>query len=394
MTTEASFEFSSGGRIVFGNGAFAQLGAAASGLGRQALVITGLAHGNTTEQAVELLARAGIGSVIYPVETEPTPDIVLAGVQIAARSACDLVIGIGGGSAIDAAKAAAAGLANPGDLKDHLEVVGKGTPLEHSALPCIAVPTTAGTGSEVTRNAVLSVADPNHPGREVKVSLRHVSLLPRVAIVDPELTYSLPPEATAATGMDALTQVIEPFVSNRANPLTDAICREGIMRAGRSLRKAYLDGNDRQAREDMSLAALMGGLALANARLGAVHGFAGPFGGMFHAPHGAVCARLLPVVMHANIRALRTRSDGGEYLARYAEIARILIDDPNSTAEAGAEWVAELTHEINIPPLGVWGLTEADFSAVAEGAGRASSMQGNPIRLEMDELKAILAAAI
>ena len=304
------FEFASAARIIFGPGTVTQIGALARELGRRALVTTGLdpAQG---EPVLVSLAAAGVDYVTLVVSGEPTTDLARQGARLARESDCDLVIGLGGGSAIDAAKAIAALAANGGDPLDYLEVVGRGQPLTQPSLPCIAIPTTAGTGAEVTRNAVL--ASPEHG---IKASLRSPTMLPRLALVDPELTYSLPPAVTASTGLDALTQLIEPFTSSKANPLTDALCREGMMRAARSLRTAYEDGRDAAAREDMALASLFGGLALANAGLGVVHGFAGPVGGMFHAPHGAVCAAFLPHVMAVNARALRARQPGSAALAR------------------------------------------------------------------------------
>ena len=234
------------------------------------------------------------------------------------RSAgCELLIAIGGGSAIDAGKAIAAMAANPGDVLDYLEVIGKGQPLTNAPFPMIAVPTTAGTGSEVTRNAVLG-----SPEHGVKASLRSPMMLPRVAIVDPQLTLGLPRAMTASTGLDALTQLIEAYVCLRANPMTDTLCLDGLRAVKSSLVRACEDGNDAAARAGMSYASLLGGLALANAGLGVVHGFAAPIGGMFDAPHGAVCAAILPYGMEANIRALRERSPEGGALARYREIAR------------------------------------------------------------------------
>jgi alcohol dehydrogenase class IV len=218
-------------------------------------------------------------------------------------------------------------------------------------------------------------------------------MLPRVALVDPELTYSLPPHVTAYTGLDALTQLIEPFVSVKANPLTDAICRDGIRRAGRSLERAYSDGND-TAREDMSLAALFGGLALANAALGAVHGFAGPFGGMFDAPHGAVCAALLPHAMAANVAALHSRQPESPALRRYDEVARLLTDSETATAADGAAWVGALCEALNVPGLSSYGVTQTDFPALIEKAARSSSMKGNPIALTTDEHQDILERAM
>ena len=236
------------------------------------------------------------------------------------RANCDLIIGLGGGSAIDTGKAIAALLTNAGDPLDYLEVIGRGQALTDAPAPFIAIPTTAGTGAEVTRNAVL--ASPEH---RVKVSLRSPLMLPRVALVDPELTYGLPPAITASTGLDALTQLIEPFVSIRANPLTDAICRDGMRRAARSLRRAYEEGTMLPPARTWP-ASLFGGLALANAGLGAVHGFAGPLGGLFPAPHGVICARLLPLIVEANVRALQERKPNTSVLQRYAEVARLTAD--------------------------------------------------------------------
>ena len=382
------FEFATAGRIIFGEGSLAEVGTLAAGLGRRALVVTG----QSPERAAPLLARlddAGVTHETFTVAHEPTVQLALDGVRRAQDLGCDLVIGFGGGSALDTAKAIAALLTNPGDPYDYLEVIGRGAALTRPAAPTIAIPTTAGTGSEVTRNAVL--ASPEH---RVKVSLRSPLMLPTIALIDPELTYSLPPDVTAYTGLDALTQVIEPFVSSAANPLTDAICREGIWRAGRSLRRAFRQGDDVEARADMAFAALCGGLALANARLGAVHGFAGPFGGMFDAPHGAVCAALLPHVMAANVAALRARAPQHPALGRYDEIARLLTGNAAASADEGVAWVRELVAELNVPGLGTYGLDEAAFAALIPAAQRSSSMKGNPIALTDDELRAILRQAL
>jgi alcohol dehydrogenase class IV len=223
-------------------------------------------------------------------------------------------------------------------------------------------------------------------------------MLPRLALVDPELTYSLPPDVTVSTGLDALTQVIEPYVSNRANPMTDTLCREGIRRAAHSLRRAHehacSQGDDGTAREDMALTSLFGGLALTNAKLGAVHGFAGPIGGMFSAPHGAICGRLLPHVMAVNVQALRERAPESEPLRRYDEVARILIDSPRASGRDGAVWVQALCEALNVPPLASYGMTEEDFPALIEKASVSSSMKGNPIKLTPDEMHEILARAL
>ena len=238
------FEFATANRILFGSGVLQEIPALAAGMGRRALVITGQSVTRATE-VIEGLADVGLGVTVFHVELEPTTDRVRVGVTAGREAGCDVVIGIGGGSVLDTGKAIAALLTNSGDVFDYLEVIGRAQPLPESPLPYIAAPSTAGTGTEVTRNAVL--LSPEH---RVKVSLRSPLMLPRLAVIDPELTYSMPPIVTASTGLDALTQVMEPFVSNRANPLTDAVCREGLARVARSLRRAFTDG-DPAAREDM-----------------------------------------------------------------------------------------------------------------------------------------------
>ncbi|MHC4157699.1 MAG: iron-containing alcohol dehydrogenase, partial [Planctomycetota bacterium] len=249
------FEFATATRIIFGPGTIKEVAPLAAELGKCAFVVTG----STAERAkplLEQLNKKGIEYVTFNVPGEPTTTLVAEGVKLARQAESDLVISIGGGSALDTGKAIAAMLTNTGDLEDYLEVVGLGKPLTQAPVPHIAIPTTAGTGTEVTRNAVIAV-----PEHKVKVSMRGSFMLPRVAVVDPELTYSMPPSLTASTGLDALTQLIEPYVSNKANPLIDGICREGLKRIGRSLRQAYEDGSNSSAREDMALASLFSGLA-------------------------------------------------------------------------------------------------------------------------------------
>lgn len=382
------FEFATASRIIFGAGSLADVGSLAANLGRRALVVTG-GDSLRASALLDYLTHAGVSFATFAVLGEPTTEAARAGAQKASRERCELVIGFGGGSVIDAAKAIAALLTNGGDPLDYLEVIGRGQPLTKASAPTIAIPTTAGTGAEVTRNAVLQ-----SPEHRVKVSLRSPTMLPTVALVDPELTHSLPPALTASTGLDALTQVIEPYVSNLANPLTDAICIDGISRAARSLRRVFANGDDPAAREDMALVSLYGGLALANARLGAVHGFAGPFGGMFDAPHGAVCAALLPHVMQMNVRALRARQPNSDALVRYEEIAQIVTGNPDATPFDAVVWVQELCRDLRAPRLGAYGLTEKDFPRLIDMAQKASSMKGNPIKLTPAELQEILEQAL
>ena len=382
------FEFATAGRIVFAAGALAEAAPAARALGRRTLVVTG-SNLTRAQPLIDALAAAGVATVRLAIASEPTIDDAVRGAAQARAERCEVVIGFGGGAALDGAKAIAALAANPGDPLGYLEVIGRAQPLAHTALPCIAIPTTAGTGSEVTRNAVLA-----SPAHRVKVSLRSPHMLPRVAIVDPELTRDLPPALTASTGLDALTQLIEPYVSSRANPMTDALCIEGIRRAARSLRRAVDHGEDRAAREDMALASLLGGLALANAGLGAVHGFAGPIGGMFPAPHGAVCAALLPHVMAANLTALRARAPGSGTLARFDELGRLLTGRPHAAAEDGVHWLRDLVAALRIPALRTYGISPADTAAIVAAASKASSMKANPLPLTDEELAAILERAM
>ena len=381
------FEFTAPARIVFGEGAVRDVAPAAAALGRRALVVTG-ARGDRAAPLVTALNTSGVSCVPFAVAGEPTIDLVREGSRFARGEHCDLVIAIGGGSALDAGKALAALITNTGDPLDYLEVVGRGQPLQNTPVPMIAVPTTAGTGSEVTRNAVL--ASPEH---RVKASLRSASMVPRLAVVDPELTWDLPPAITASTGLDALTQLIEPYVSTRANPMTDLYCVDGIRRAAAALPRASADGKDRAARHDMAWASLLGGLSLANAGLGAVHGFAAPVGGMFPAPHGAVCAAVLPHAMDVNVRALRRRGADGEALRRYEEVARLLTGNPQAGAADGVAWIADLCRRLEIPPLRTYGVRPEDFGVLVEKAAKASSMKANPIVLTPEELTEIVSRA-
>jgi alcohol dehydrogenase class IV len=382
------FEFATATKIIFGRGTIEEAVSAAISLGRRALVVAGSTPARLDSFIKDLSAR-NLECTLTPITGEPTIPAILDGVRIAIEARCDFVIGYGGGSVMDAAKAISALMANPGPPLDYLEVVGSDKPLAQPCAPCICIPTTAGTGSEVTRNAVL--ASPEH---RVKVSLRSPRMLPALAVVDPELTYSLTPAITASTGMDALTQLIEPFVSNKANPLTDAICRDGIRRVARWFRTAYEDGLNPEARENMALASLFGGLALANAGLGAVHGLAAPLGGMFPVPHGTISACLLPLIMDANLRALNTRLKDSPALARYDEIAFLLTGKASAKAQDSVEWVQKLSSDLSLPKLSGFGIAEQDLPAIAMHAKKSSSMKGNPVELTVEELTQALKEAL
>jgi len=379
------FEFATAGKIVAGAGRAAELPGMVAGLGSRVLVCTGAdpaRHGG-------LLAGLGLPAVVVTVAAEPTVELARAGVAAAREHGADVVAAVGGGSVIDLAKAVAMLLGNGGDPLDYLEVIGSGRKITQPAVPCVAVPTTAGTGAEVTANAVLA-----SPAHGLKASLRSPLMIPRVALVDPELTVSCPPRVTAASGLDALTQCLEPFVSVRANPLTDGLAREGLRRAAAGLRAAYADGRDLGARADMAMCSLLGGIALANAKLGAVHGLAGVIGGTTDVPHGVACAALLAPVVEANVRALRSGQPGGPALDRYAEAARLLTGRPAASIDDGLTWIRETVSLLDVPGLAAFGIGPQHAGDVAAKAARSSSMQGNPVTLTPGDLRAIFLQAL
>ncbi len=381
------FEFATASRIIFGQGTVKEVAPMASKMGNCALLVTG----RNVERAGPLLGslkNTGMKIVTFSVSDEPTIELTIEGVELARQNASDIVIGMGGGSVIDTAKAIAALLTNSGDIIDYLEVIGRGKPLSRPSAPCIAIPTTAGTGAEVTKNAVLTSQE-----HKVKVSLRSPTMLPDLAIVDPELTYSMPPSLTASTGLDALTQVLEPFVSVKSNPLTDTLCIEGLKRAARSLHRAFKDGSDTRAREDMAIVSLCGGLTLANSKLVALHAIAGPMGGMFPVPHGVICARLLPFVVEVNVRALQ-RHNSQQYLLRYDQVAQVLTGKSNAKAEEGIDRIHDLCDALDIPGLSDFGITEDHFPDLIASSKKASSMKGNPVNLTDEELTEILQKAV
>lgn len=382
-----SFEFAGPGRILFGPGAARRVPGLAVEFGRRILLVTGGDPGRHQLLQTELAEVASLVRWVR-VRTEPTVDWVLETLASSRSADCDVVVACGGGSVLDGGKALAGLLPNPGDVFEYLEVIGAGKPLPVPALPVIAVPTTAGSGSEATRNAVLSARE-----QGVKASLRHASMLPKVAVVDPELTLDLPPALTAGSGMDALSQLVEPYLSRKRQPLTDGLCEEGMSRVARSLRCAFAQGRDIRARSDLSLAALFSGMALANAGLGAVHGLAAPLGGVLGAPHGPVCAALLGPVMEVNLREIHRSPDAGLLRDRFDRIGCILTGDASSRAEDGVRWVRELTRDLGIPGLAHWGLAADQIAGVVRQSMKASSMKANPIDLDESELTEILRTA-
>ncbi|MEP7160710.1 MAG: iron-containing alcohol dehydrogenase [Dermatophilaceae bacterium] len=393
----ARFDLATPADIRFGAGRLAEVPAALATLGvTRVMVVTGSDPGRA-EPIRAALADAGLATAVFAVGGEPSVQLIRDGVRAVRDTGCDGVLGFGGGSAIDVAKALAALAASGTDPMEHLEVVGAGRPLRTPSLPCIAVPTTAGTGSEVTKNSVLSAVGPTGA---VKASLRSPLMLPRVAVVDPDLLAPLPRSVIAAAGSDALSQVVEPFLSARANPLTDALAREGIRRSARSLRDAVADGlagedaDTGLRREDLALTSLLGGLCLANSGLGAVHGFAAVIGARYDAPHGAVCGALLGASMAVNLSAARRRDPGHPVIARIAEVASLLSGDEAAMPEVAAAWLADLREAVGVPGLSSYGMSTAHFPEVIAQSREASSMKANPIDLEDDELAAILRHAL
>ena len=381
---DMQFEFSTAEKILFGEGVSTEVPELAFSWGQQILVVTGRSTLRATPLMKELSAL-GASCLNVRISGEPTVQMLQESVEEAREAGCEVVIGIGGGGALDAAKVIAAMLTNDGEVLEYLERVGDGRRLTTPSAPMIAIPTTAGTGSEVTKNAVLLSEE-----HGLKVSMRDDFLFPRLAVVDPCLTYSMPPVLTAMTGFDALTQLIEPYVSGFANPMTDALCHDGLLRCIMSLGNAVAHSHDITARRDMSLASLYGGIVLANAKLGAVHAFASVIGGILPAPHGAICARLLPHVMRANIRALEARDSGHPALHRYDEIAQIMTGDVDAKAMDGVEWVEALLASVEMPSLATYELCDEDFADLIALAKESGRMKGNPIVLTDDELYDVL----
>lgn len=390
-----TFDFTSVPKIIFGRGRIARIGELAATFGRAALVVC---NGGGPESGAggivaELLEKAKVRAVFHRQRGEPQVADVDAAVRAAQLNTCELVIGLGGGSAIDLAKAAAGILGNGGSALDYMEVIGRALPLNRPAMPWIAVPTTAGTGAEATRNAVIGFHE-----KHFKASLRSENLYPRIALIDAELAVDVPRDVTARCGMDALCQVMESYTSTGAQPMTDALAIQGIRLAARSLKRAYDNGADLDAREDMAMAALLSGITLTNAGLGAVHGFAAPLGALHPIPHGTVCAALLPHVIAANVAALRTQSPAHPTLARYAEMGRIVSGHPNLDDARGIEacekFTSDLTRDLHIPRLREFGFGEAHIAEVLPLARKSSSMKFNPVVLTDEALAAALRKAM
>lgn len=368
------------GRVHFGRGEAAKVAGIACGFGRRVLLV----HGRDADRAAWLMRDLrAVGATVLGLSCAGEPDLpMLEAALIEARAfRPDCVVGLGGGAALDLAKALAGLVPQPGPVTDHLEVVGRGLTLVAAPVPFVAVPTTAGTGAEATKNAVIGV-----PEHRRKVSLRDDRMLARVAVVDPGLTDGCPRGVTLASGLDALTQVIEPYVCSRANPATDALARPAIGMAAMAL-KRLMQGEDPEARDRLAWASLVGGIALANSGLGAVHGLAGVIGGLTGAAHGAICGTLLPFVIEANRRALPKVHPSAE---RLDEVASVLV---GIFGAGGPQALHRWSRDCGLPGLAGLGLRAEDHAAVAEAALSASSMKANPVALSVAELRGVLAAA-
>jgi len=388
----SSFEFNTPSRILFGRGQIDRLADLGPPFGSSAILI----HAGDNEswqvmRVAKLLEAKQIRLTLLRQSGEPKVEDVNAALLAAQRADCEFVVGLGGGSAIDVAKALAGLLGNGGSALDYLEVVGKGQRLTRPAAPWVAIPTTAGTGAEATRNAVLTAGT-------FKASMRSEHLLPKLAIVDPDLLLASKPEVIASSGMDALCQLIESYTSTGANPLTDDLALHGIQECAPVLAAAYEKPGRVELREPLAFAALLSGIALTNAGLGAVHGFAAPLGAHFPIPHGVICAALLPPVISTNFAALRAQQVDHPGLLRYAAIGKVIADDANLTPTQAIarlhSFTADLLRQLHIPALSNYGLREGDIPKMVELAKQSSSMKYKPVKLSDDALAGILRAGI
>ena len=386
-------------RIVFGAGGFAQLPAVVAEYGQHVLIVTGgrsLRQSARWPSLLKALGDAGVAVEDFKVEGEPSPQMVDEAVAAYRPKKIQVVLGIGGGSALDAAKAIAGLLPHGNSVMDHLEGVGRDIPYRGPATPFIAVPTTAGTGSEATKNAVLSVQ-----GAEgFKKSFRDDALVAQVAVVDPELLATCPPAVIAANGMDAFTQLLESYVSARANPFTDALALSGMRAVRDGFFAAWHGGDSREAghgRACMAYAALLSGITLAQAGLGSVHGLASPLGAYFPIPHGVVCGTLVAAATEINIRALRARASESPALEKYARAGELFAEtpprNPEEAREALVRTLYEWTARLKISTLGSYGVRQSEIRRIVSGA-RGSSMKTNPIVLTDGEIAEIVAARL
>jgi alcohol dehydrogenase class IV len=378
------FSFISPQSIHFGRGQGQQTAALAKSFGEAALLVHG-ASARRAEWLIKSCQNAGLTTKTISCQSEPSlPDIELALAQLEGFHP-NVVIALGGGSVIDFAKALAALMRCSGRPLDYLEIVGGGKPIDHPPIPMIALPTTAGTGSEVTKNAVITV-----PEHSIKVSLRDPRMVPDIAIIDAALMQGAPQRVALTAGLDAVVQVIEPYLSVKANPMTDAICHAAIP-IGLKVLRDLVENDAPEAWDSMAWVSTCGGLALANSGLGAVHGFAGVIGGKSNAPHGEICGALLPAVLESHLRKAEGQTETHKRLQWILD----LMDTHFAQSEGGmgVSGLRRWSTKMGLRGLEDMGLSVSDFSEVVTAASKASSMKGNPFSLSVRELLQILQAA-
>lgn len=376
------FQFMTATRIIFGEGALNNSLSTLNQFGYSVLLVTGR-DSVRAEPLISYFKQQGMRYQQVAVHGEPLIAMVEEMAAMGRKFRPDMVLAIGGGSVLDAGKALAALIPNQGSVYDYVEVVGRNVPLQAKPIPFIAVPTTAGTGSEVSKSAVLRSAQEN-----VKVGLRSPDMLPDLAIVDPTLTYGMDPVMSGCCGMDAFTHLMESYVCGEPNPLTDMVCEEGLRRLSGAILAACED-DDPRARSDMAFAAMLGGMALANAKLGAAHGLASSLGGRLQAPHGLITAQLAPYVMQENVLAAR-EAGRADVLNRYRQLACILTGRMNAEIIDGINWTKRTLKRLNLPSVTEYGFCNVMFDEVAEDALLSNSIKGNPLPLNKERLLSIL----
>lgn len=376
------FEFMTPTKIIFGAGSLQHSLPLIRQIGYSILLVSG----RNQQRAHEIVADFQQHHKRYQhvaVSSEPNITMIEETANLARRFKPDAVVAIGGGSVLDTGKALAAIIPNQGSVYDYVEVIGRNVPLKAKPLPFIAIPTTASTGSEVTKNAVLRSGQD-----KIKVSLRSADMMPDVAIIDPTLTYGTDLYLSGRGAMDAFTHLMEAYVCGVPNLLTDMVCEEGLSRITHSIIDGCVEDKP-QARRDLSFAAMLGGLALNNAKLGAAHGLASALGGKLAAPHSVITARLAPYVMHENIELARAYQKV-EILQRYHRIAQILTDRCNVNLEDGVLWVNMILDRLQLPTLDHFGVCQTSFEEVVRDALQSNSIKGNPLPLTEERLMGIL----
>jgi alcohol dehydrogenase class IV len=386
------FTFARIPKIIFRPGGLSDLPGIITKFGKNILLVTGRHSFLSSNKAAGLFETISAQNIVYEhiiIETEPTPQIIDQTVNLLKDKKIDLVVSIGGGSVIDAGKAVSAMMYKQESVFEFLEVVG-GKEHPGTKIPFIAVPTTSGTGSEATKNAVISQIGENG----FKRSLRHDNFISEIALVDPELTLNCPDDITASSGMDCFTQLTEAYLSDKSTEYTDALAIEGLKQIKASLVESYIHGEDLEARTGMSFSALTSGICLANAGLGVIHGFASSIGGMFNIPHGLICGRLMSSSNEVNIRVLRETGMNPEALKKYATLGKLFLGKSGKTdnyyIDYFVSYLHKLTYDFKLPGLSRFGVGEKDFNLICS----KTDNKNNPVKLMSDDLREILTSVV